>query len=119
MKIATQVRDSIYGKSAVGVRARLRRAVGNDWTMVAEAETNSGGCIDCWNKLQLRHGLYQIVFDTDSYFAGIGLTAAYPEIVVTFRMRDQSYAFEVQVTLAPHSYTAYCGAVDGRPMDDG
>jgi 5-hydroxyisourate hydrolase len=59
------------------------------------------------------------VFDTDSYFAGIGLAAAYPEIVVIFRMRDESHAFQVQVTLAPHSYTTYCGAVDAWPEDYG
>jgi 5-hydroxyisourate hydrolase len=114
MKIVAQVLDSTYGKSAAGVHARLFRADGTRWTMVAEADTNRDGCIEDWHSWRLDRGLYRIVFDSDSYFAGLGTTPAYPEIVVMFRMQDESYAFQVQVTLAPCSYSAYFGTLDSH-----
>jgi 5-hydroxyisourate hydrolase len=114
MKIVTQVLDGVYGKSAVGIRARLARADDNGWTMVAEAETNTNGCIENWDTRRLERGLYRIVFDSDSYFAGFGGAAAYPEVMAVFRMLDESYAFQVQVTLAPYSYSMYFGTVDDQ-----
>ena len=114
MRIVTQVRDSTYGQSAVGVRACLSRASGghDGWTTVAEAETNADGCIADWEGWHLERGLYRIVFDCDSYFAGLGGSAVYPEVMVIFRMRDESHAFQVQVTLAPFSYSTYFGTLE-------
>lgn len=113
MKILTQVLDSTYGKSAAGLRARLFKAAGDQWTTVAEAETNSNGCIEDWNSWRLERGLYRIVFDSDSYFAGLGTVSAYPEVIVIFRMQEESQAFQVQVTLSPYSYSTYFGKMDG------
>lgn len=112
MRIVTQVLDSTYGESANGVRARLARATGDGWTTVAEAETNGDGCIEGWDTWRLERGLYRIVFDSDNYFAGIGTASAYPEVIVVFRMEDESHAFHVQVTLAPYSYSTYFGKLD-------
>lgn len=109
MIIVTQVLDGTYGKPAVGVRARLSRAGGNGWSTVADAETNSDGCIEEWRSWQLKPGLYRIEFDSDGYFARLGASAAYPEVVVIFRMVSESHLFQVQVTLAPYSYSTYFG----------
>lgn len=119
MRIIAQVLDGTYGKSAVGVRACLARANGNGWTTVAEAETNRDGCIEDWDSWYLDRGLYRIVFDSDSYFAGLGVTSAYPEVAVIFRMQNESIAFQVQVTLAPYSYSTYFGTLDGQAGQSG
>jgi 5-hydroxyisourate hydrolase len=116
MKIITQVFDTTSGKPAAGVRAHLAQVSGNGWKTVAEAETNSDGRIDDWDSLQLRRGLYRIVFDCDRYFAGLGGVAAYPEVVLIFRMLDEFFAFQVQVTLAPYSYSTFFASLDG-PSD--
>ena len=112
MRIVAQVLDGTYGKSAVGVRARLARANGSGWTTVAEAETNRDGCIAAWEAMHLDRGLYRIVFDNDSYFAGLGTSTAYPEVAVVFRMQNGFVAFQVQVTLAPYFYSTYFGTVE-------
>lgn len=117
MKIITQVLDGTCGKSAAGVRAHLARASGTGWETVAEAETNSDGCIEDWYSWRLKRGLYRIVFDCDSYFAALGGIAAYPEVIVVFRMLEESLAFRVRVTLAPYSYSTYFGTFDG-PLDE-
>jgi 5-hydroxyisourate hydrolase len=119
MRIFTQVLDSTYGKTAVGVPARLARAGDEGWKTVADAETNNDGYIGEWDSWYLERGLYRIVFDSDSYFAGLGAVAAYPEVVVVFRMQNEARAFLVQVTLAPYSYSTYFGTMDLPPGSSG
>jgi 5-hydroxyisourate hydrolase len=115
MKISTQVLDCTYGQSAVGVHARLERSTGDGWTTVAEAVTNGGGYIEDWKDgWHFERGLYRIVFDSDSYFAGLGASAAYPEVVVIFRMPDASRTFQVRVMLSPYSYSTFFGTMDTR-----
>jgi 5-hydroxyisourate hydrolase len=112
MRIFTQVLDGTYGKYAAGVHARLARAGECGWTTVADAETDKDGCIEAWDNRYLDRGLYRIVFDSDSYFAGLGAAAAYPEVIVIFRMQNEAHVFQIQVTLAPYSYSTYFGTMD-------
>lgn len=112
MRILAQVLDGTYGKSAVGVHAHLARAGDDGWITVAEAETNEDGLVEEWDNGYLERGLYRIIFDSDSYFAGLGAVGAYPEVVVVFRMRDEAHAFQLQVTLAPHAYSTYFGTMN-------
>jgi 5-hydroxyisourate hydrolase len=119
MRIIAQVLDGTYGKAAVGVRACLARADGDGWTAVARAETSRDGYIEEWDSWHLDRGLYRIVFDSDSYFAGLGANTAYPEVAVIFRMQNESAAFQVQVTLAPYSYSTYFGTIDDQPGHPG
>jgi 5-hydroxyisourate hydrolase len=114
VRILTQVVDGTYGKTAVGVRARLSRASGNAWSPVADAVTDGDGCIQEWHLRPLERGLYRIVFDSDEYFANLGAASAYPEIVVMFRMENESRLFQVQVTLSPYSYSTYFGTTDSQ-----
>lgn len=113
MRIITQVLDGTYGKPAVGVGVRLERAVrGNGWATVGEAETDDDGRVEDSDSQLLERGLYRIAFDSDSHFAKLGTTTAYPEVIVIFRMQDESHCFQVQVTLAPYSYSTYFGTLD-------
>lgn len=112
MRILTQVLDGAHGKFAAGVNARLARANGDEWVTVAAAETDDEGRIKDWDDWTLDRGLYRIVFDSDSYFAWLGTTVAYPEVVVIFRVQNEQYVFHVQVTLAPYSCSTYFGHID-------
>jgi 5-hydroxyisourate hydrolase len=107
MKITAQVADSTYGRWASGVRSRLESASGDDWRAVANAKTNHDGCIEQWDGRVRRRGLYRIVFDSGSYFAELGTTTAYPEVVIVFRMLDDSDVCRVHVSLSPYSYSTH------------
>jgi 5-hydroxyisourate hydrolase len=109
MTISAQALDGIHGKPAAGVRARLERAVEGRWTSIANAETDAAGNIDSFSPAVLTRGPYRIVFDSDHYFAGLGLSAAYPEIAVAFRVRGQPLGYQIQVLMTPHSYSMYFG----------
>lgn len=114
MRISARVLDGTYGKCAVGVRAYLACANGDGWTSVAVSETNGNGCIEDWDGWHLERGLYRIVFDSDSYFAGLGAVTAYPEVAVIFRMQEESARYQVQITISPYSYSTYFGTTDGQ-----
>jgi 5-hydroxyisourate hydrolase len=116
MRIVAQTLDGTYGKPAVGVSAYLARANGEGWVTVAEAETNSDGRIDDWDTWHLERGVYRILFESDSYFAGLGSVAAYPQVVVIFRVCNDNEAFHVQLTLSPYSYSIYFGSIDSQPV---
>jgi 5-hydroxyisourate hydrolase len=108
MKIVAQVLDSTYGQSAVGVHASLERSSGSGWTTLAEGVTNNEGYIEDWNgDWPSGRGLYRMVFDSDSYFASLGSSTAYPEVIVIFRATDESRTFQVRIMLSPYSYSTF------------
>ncbi len=110
MGITAQALDGVYGRSAAGVRARLERADDGCWNAVASAETDGEGWVSEWRGQRFERGLYRIVFDSDYYFVGLGLRAAYPEITVMFRMQDEADSYQIKVLLSPYSYSTYFGS---------
>jgi 5-hydroxyisourate hydrolase len=109
MSVSAEVLDGIYGRPAVGIRARLERSARAAWEDVGAAETDTEGQIDQWTRDRMKGGLYRLVFDSDRYFACLGLEAAYPEITVVFRVLDGARTCHIQVLLTPHSYSMYVG----------
>lgn len=112
MNISAQVLDSTFGQPAAGARVRLERFGIDGWHLVADAETDAEGTIESWGHEDLEHGLYRLVFDCDSYFAGLGGMTAYPEIVVIFRMPIELDSCQVQVVLAAYSHSTYLGITE-------
>jgi 5-hydroxyisourate hydrolase len=114
MGIAVQTLDSVYGRSAAGVKARLERANHSGWQVQAEAETDGEGCVGAWRGLAFTRGLYRIDFDSDRYFVSLGISAAYPEISVKFRMQDDGDPHDIQakivLLLSPFAYSTYIGS---------
>jgi 5-hydroxyisourate hydrolase len=111
MIITARALDGVYGRSASGVRARLERAVDGHWAVMADAETDGQGFIKDWDGIGLDRGLYRVVFDSDRYFVSLGMNAAYPEIVVTFRIHGEVDLYQVQVMLSPYAYSAHFGSL--------
>jgi 5-hydroxyisourate hydrolase len=109
MSVSVQALDGVFGRPAAGIRARLERAGDGGWIPVADAESDPEGHIDDWADDPLERGPYRIVFDSDNYFSGLGVCAAYPEIAITFRVQDGSQICRVQVLLTPFSYSTYFG----------
>jgi 5-hydroxyisourate hydrolase len=79
---------------------------------VADAETDGDGRIREWHSRHLQRGVYKIVFDSDRYFAELGVSSAYPEIIIMFRTEDESHMLRVHVTLSSYSYSTYFGTTE-------
>jgi 5-hydroxyisourate hydrolase len=110
MNATVQALDAMYGQPAVGVPARLERRTPSAWEPVADAVTDNDGCILDWAMKPLDQGEYRIVLDSGSYFASLGLNVAYSELAVVFSLVDEMDACQIQLSLAPHSYSAFYGA---------
>jgi 5-hydroxyisourate hydrolase len=106
------VLDGTYGKSAVGVQASLEYASEDNWSVIADGETDSDGRIQEWDPGYLKRGLYKIVLDSDGYFARLGSATAYPEVIIAFRMEDETQQVQIQVTLSPYAYSAFFGTLE-------
>ncbi|GAA0899009.1 hydroxyisourate hydrolase [Virgisporangium ochraceum] len=110
MNVTAQVLDVVYGRPAAGVPARLERRMPEGWRTIALAQTDENGHIVDWSRNGLEPGTYRIVLDSGSYFANLGVSAAYPEISVASVMFDEADACQIQVMLAPYSYSMFFGA---------
>jgi 5-hydroxyisourate hydrolase len=107
MKITAQVLDGTFGKAVDSLRVGLERSGKDGWFRVAEAQTDSDGRIVEWSGRELECDLYRIKFDTDRYFADLGTSTAYPEVIIVFRAQKEFDVCQVQVTLSPYSYSTH------------
>ncbi|HLU70696.1 MAG TPA: hydroxyisourate hydrolase [Nonomuraea sp.] len=111
MGIAIQAQDAVYGRGAVGLVVRLEHVEDGRWVTDAQALTDNDGAVREWLDRRLGRGPHRIVLGSDSYFGGLGLRAAYPEIVVAFRTVDETAVSNVHVLLSPHSFSTFLGSL--------
>jgi 5-hydroxyisourate hydrolase len=109
MNVTAQVLDVVYGRPAAGVPARLERRTPDGWQTIALAATDENGHIADWTKNGLELGTYRIVLDSGAYFANLGVSSACPEISVASVMLDEADSCQIQVMLAPYSYSMFFG----------
>lgn len=105
MKVSVEILDIAYGHPADGVLVRLDRAYREGWVRVGNALTDSEGRAEGWGSQNLESGLYRIAFDSDSYFAGFGANASYPEVTIIFRVRNEPKTCRIHVRLSAYSYS--------------
>jgi 5-hydroxyisourate hydrolase len=111
MGIALRILDSTYGHAAADVPARLERSCTGGWALAGSAETGSAGLIADLCEEPLDRGLYRLTIDSGSYFAGLGVSSAYPEIIIIFRIEDELGTFQITVSLSPYSFAAHFVAI--------
>lgn len=126
--ISTHVLDTVPGKPAAGIAVRLQRFEGGgwieasanasqperahyapgDWIEVAAGITDADGrCRDLTR--DAASGIYRLTFDTSAYFARLGRSSIYPEIVITFSC-DGTAHYHLPILLSDNSYTTYRGS---------
>jgi len=106
MSLSTHVLDAVSGRPATAVPVTLRDA--SD-TVLASAVTDDDGRIANLGD-DLGAGIYRLRFDTATYFAALGITGFYPEIVIAFEITDASAKHHVPVLLSPYAYSTYRGS---------
>jgi 5-hydroxyisourate hydrolase len=106
MGIALQILDSTYGQAAADVPARLERACTDGWSLAGTAETESTGRVADLCEEPLDRGLYRLAIDSGSYFASLGVSSAFPEIIIVFRVQDEPGTCQITVSLSPYSFSA-------------
>jgi 5-hydroxyisourate hydrolase len=105
MSISTHVLDSGTGRPAAGVTVALY--AGDE--LVASATTDADG------RCRLVEGAtgtgaHRLVFGTGEWFAAQGRETFYPEVVLTFAVREPADHHHVPLLLAPFAYSTYRGS---------
>ena len=105
MSISTHVLDSVTGRPAAGVTVQL--LTGD--RLVAEGTTDADG------RCRLVEGAtgageHRLVFGTGEWFAAQGRETFYPEVVLTFAVREPADHHHVPLLLAPFAYSTYRGS---------
>jgi 5-hydroxyisourate hydrolase len=105
MSVSTHVLDSVSGRPAAGVTVRLL----DGERLVAEGTTDADG------RCRLVEGAtgagaHRLVFGTGEWFAAQGRETFYPEVVLTFAVREPAEHHHVPLLLAPFAYSTYRGS---------
>jgi 5-hydroxyisourate hydrolase len=112
VSLSTHVLDAARGAPAQGVAVELWRRVDHEWVWVEAATTDADGRSNELSPGQpdLAGGVYRLVFDTGAYFAATGQSSFYPEVTVTFEIKDPGEHYHVPLLLSPFSYCTYRGS---------
>ncbi|UPK73488.1 hydroxyisourate hydrolase [Nocardioidaceae bacterium SCSIO 66511] len=108
--ITTHVLDTAAGIPAAGVPVRLDRLDGAAPTTLGEGRTDADGRVADLGPDRAETGTYRILFDTAAYFATSAADGFYPEVVISFAVRDPEQHYHVPLLLSPFGYSTYRGS---------
>jgi 5-hydroxyisourate hydrolase len=114
--VTTHVLDTAGGRPAAGVPVTLERRRGGAaaavWEPVGSASTDADG--RCGTLLpagvELAEGAWRLTFDTGAYFRSAGVAGFYPDVTITFEVRDPAQHYHVPLLLSPFGYATYRGS---------
>ncbi len=104
-RLSTHVLDTAQGRPAAGMRVRLYRA----GEVLADTETNVDGrtAQPLLAGDRIAAGAYELVFSVGAYF---GSSTFLEDVVVRFRVADESGNYHVPLLVSPFGYTTYRGS---------
>jgi 5-hydroxyisourate hydrolase len=105
VSVSTHVLDSVLGRPAQGIPVRL--FAGND--LLTEGVTDADGRCRLVEGAT-GSGVHRLVFATGGWFAGQGRDTFYPEVVLSFDVREPAEHHHVPLLLAPFAYSTYRGS---------
>jgi 5-hydroxyisourate hydrolase len=108
--VTTHVLDTAMGAPAPGIPVTLARHTGTGWQPVGHAVTDIDGRIGDFGTPHLLKGVYRLDFAISAYLALSGRNGFFPEISVTFEIKDTGQRYHVPLLLSGHSYTTYRGS---------
>jgi 5-hydroxyisourate hydrolase len=102
--ISTHVLDLSTGRPAANVRVRLFQDARE---MSSQSTDANGRCAALLpSSIALTPGSYRLVFEIGAYFQD----GFYPEVSVSFLVRDASVRYHLPLLISPFGYTTYRGS---------
>lgn len=110
--LSTHVLDTSLGRPAAGITVLLETvdAAAQNGAVIGDGVTDGDGRVASIGPERLEVGDYRLRFASGSYFAGRGVEAFYPEVVVVFTISDADQHYHVPVLLNPFGYSTYRGS---------
>jgi 5-hydroxyisourate hydrolase len=105
--ITTHVLDTARGVPAAGVAVTLERVTSDGVVAIGSGVTDTDGRLrSLLGDERPQQGTYRLRFDTRAYDAA----SFYPEVTVTFEVRDPAAHYHVPLLLSPFGYSTYRGS---------
>ena len=112
-RISTHVLDITQGRPAQGIPVTLEgQGLAGGWKLLSKGRTDTAGRIEELYpaNLRLQTGVYRLTFEVTTYFRAQNVASFYPEIVVTFSLRDVTQPYHIPLLLSPFGYSTYRGS---------
>jgi 5-hydroxyisourate hydrolase len=111
--ITTHVLDTSLGSPAANVAVTLEilDAYGAAHPL-GQARTDADGRVQDLLPADsaLEPGRYRLTFDVGAYFTGTRRETFYPQVMVTFELRDATQHYHVPLLVSPYGYSTYRGS---------
>lgn len=110
--ISTHILDLSVGKPATGVRVSLARVANTERIPVGSGVTDANGRLQGLVPKggQLDAGVFELTFETGTYFRGRGVEAFHPRVTVVVEITDPAQHYHVPLLVSPFGYTTYRGS---------
>lgn len=110
--ITTHILDVSKGCPARGVAVTLERQTPAGWEIIGKGATDEDGRLrDLLNtEAVLQTGNYRLTFDTEGYFSQQKSESFYPQVTISFSVRDAAQHYHVPLLLSPFGYSTYRGS---------
>jgi 5-hydroxyisourate hydrolase len=109
--ITTHVLDIARGEPAEGVTVILELRQASEWTPIGRGITDTKGRVTTFSDGPVAPGTYRLTFDIGTYHREFGLAVPFfPEVKVTFNVRDPDEHYHLPLLLSPFGYSTYRGA---------
>jgi len=110
--ITTHVLDTSIDRPAAGVTVILEMRQASDWVPIGRGETDANGRVTTLvEDREITRGIYRLTFDTGAYHRDQAMSVPFfPEVTITFTVRDVSAHYHVPLLLSPYGYSTYRGS---------
>ena len=105
MSVSTHVLDAVLGRPAAGMAVQLFDGTG----LVASGVTDGDGRCRL-TAGPTATGAHRLVFGSGEWFAGQDRETFWPEVVLTFAVREPAEHHHVPLLLSPFAYSTYRGS---------
>ncbi len=110
--ITTHILDTTTGRPGSGISVVLERKTHTSgWQPMAEGISDIDGRINdlLSTKEAFLPGHYRFIFEIGPYFLLQGIDCFFPQITVSFVVKDSMQHYHVPVLLSPFGYSTYRG----------
>jgi 5-hydroxyisourate hydrolase len=111
--ITTHVLDTSQGKPGAAVPVVLERKTHSaGWQAIGEGITDADGRLNdlLSPKDAFLPGHYRLIYETGSYFLVRGIECFFPQITISFVVKDAQQRYHVPLLVSPFGYSTYRGS---------
>ncbi|MBV9214664.1 MAG: hydroxyisourate hydrolase [Acidobacteria bacterium] len=111
--VTTHVLDVSVGKPGMGIPVVLERKTHTSgWQAIADGITNADGRVNDFlsTREAFLPGHYRLIFETGPYFLLSNIECFFPQVTISFVVKDPMQHYHVPLLLSPFGYTTYRGS---------